>query len=292
MTAKFTAARREAFFRALARTGNQTLACEQAKVSRSWVTLHRSGDPEFRRRIEEAIAVAKVRLDAAPERRPEDKALRWQDGDELVVRGSNGRRTQIARSRLKQWSPRVETRFLAKLAASCNVKAACAEVGMTPASAYGHRNRWPAFQRRWDEALENGYVRLEGTLVENAANLYSREDYPLDHPLPDMTTAQAIHLLHMHKHGVLGIGKRPGRLAGPPDMDEVRKSILRKIEAIARLDEREAERKARREARKAQREGRQEAEGKAQGDEGAAEREGCDPVVGDCGCGRSGRGRA
>jgi hypothetical protein len=279
MTAKFTAARREAFFRALARTGNQSLACEHAKVSRSWVTLHRSGDPEFRRRMEEAIAVAKARLDEAPERRPADKALRWQDGDELVVRGSRGRRTQIARSRLKQWSPRVETRFLAKLAASCNVKAACAEVGMTPASAYGHRNRWPAFLRRWDEALENGYIRLEGTLVANAANLYSHEEYPLDHPLPDMTTAQAIHLLHMHKHGVLGIGKRPGRLAGPPDMDEVRKSILRKIEAIARLDEREAERKARREASKAQREGRQEAEVKAQGDEGAAEREGCDPVV-------------
>lgn len=279
MTAKFTAARCEAFFRALARTGNQTLACEHAKVSRSWVTLHRSGDPEFRRRMEEAIAAAKARLDAATERRPEDKALRWQDGDELVVRGTNGRRTQIARSRIKQWSPRVETRFLAKLAASCNVKAACAEVGMTPASAYGHRNRWPAFQRRWDEALENGYIRLEGTLVANAANLYSHDEFPLDHPLPDMTTAQAIHLLHMHKHGVLGIGKRPGLLARPPDMDEVRKSIMRKIEAIARHDEREAARKARREARKVQREGQLEAEGEVQGDEGAAPRESCDPVV-------------
>jgi hypothetical protein len=276
MTAKFTAARREAFFRALARTGNQTLAAEQAKVSSSWVQLHRSGDPDFRRRMDEAIAEAKARLDAAPQLRPEDKALRWQDGNELVVRGSRGRRTQIARSRLKQWSPRVETRFLAKLAASCNVKAACAEVGMTPASAYGHRNRWPAFLRRWDEALENGYIRLEGTLVENAANLYSREDYPLDHPLPDMTTAQAIHLLHMHKHGVLGIGKRPGRLAGPPDMDEVRKGIMRKIEAIARLDEREAARKARREARKAQREGQEGDEAHCDG--GAAPRESRDPA--------------
>jgi hypothetical protein len=275
MTAKFTAARREAFFRALARTGNQSLAAEQAKVSQSWVTLHRSGDPEFRRRIDEAIAAAKARLDEAPERRPADPRLRWQDGDELVVRGTNGRRTQIARSRLKQWSPRVETRFLAKLAASCNVKAACAEVGMTPASAYGHRNRWPAFARRWDDALENGYIRLEGTLVENAANLYSRDEFPLDHPLPDMTTAQAIHLLHMHKHAVHGLGKRPGRLAGPPDMDEVRKSILRKIEAIARHDEREAERKARREARKAQ---QQEAEGEVQCDESAAQGERCDPA--------------
>jgi hypothetical protein len=274
MTAKFTAARREAFFRALARTGNQTLAAEQAKVSQSWVTLHRSTDPEFRRRIDEAIAAAKARLDGASERRPADKRLLWQDGDELVVRGSNGRRTQIARSRLKQWSPRVETRFLAALASTCNVKAACAEVGMTAASAYGHRKRWPAFERRWAEALENGYVRLEYAVVANAANLHSREEFPLDHPLPDMTTAQAIHLLHMHKHGVLGIGGRPGRLGRPPDMDEIRKSIMRKIDAIATHDEREKARKARRGVRQEA----QPEEGAARGDEGAAPREGGDAV--------------
>jgi len=250
MTAKFTAARRYLFLRVLAQTGNQTLAAEQAKVSRSWVHLHQSTDPDFRRRMDAAIAAAKARLDGATGPRPSDKRLRWHDGDELVVRGSNGRRTQVARSRLKQWSPRVETRFLAVLASTCNVKAACAEVGLTAASAYGHRQRWPVFMQRWDEAIENGYIRLEAALVENAANLYAQEDYPLDAPLPNMTTAQAIHLLHMHKHGVLGIGKRPGRLAGPPDMDAVRKSIMRKIEAIATHDEREAARKARREARK------------------------------------------
>ena len=75
---------------------------------------------------------------------------------------------QIARARLKQWTPRIEDRFLAVLAATCNVKAACAEVGMTAASAYAHRKRWPAFAGRWDEAVEEGYARLEFALVENA----------------------------------------------------------------------------------------------------------------------------
>lgn len=36
MSARTSAARRRAFFVALAATGNQTLAAERAKVSRSW----------------------------------------------------------------------------------------------------------------------------------------------------------------------------------------------------------------------------------------------------------------
>ena len=44
-----SAARKAAFFDALRATGNQTLAAEAAKVSRSWVCLHRAQDPEFRR---------------------------------------------------------------------------------------------------------------------------------------------------------------------------------------------------------------------------------------------------
>jgi hypothetical protein len=245
MTARFTAARRRAFLRALAATGNQTLAAERAKVSRSWVQLHRSTDPAFRQAVADAVADAKAALAGVASPVPEAAALRWHDGNELVVRGSGGsgggRRVQIARSRTKQWSPRLEARFLATLASTCNVKAACAEVGLTAAAAYGHRNRWRSFQERWDEALETGYIRLEMALVDKAGNLFSDPDYPLDLPLPDMTTADAIHLLHMHKHQVHGIGKRPGAVGKPPDMDEIRKSILRKIEAIERWHARQVE---------------------------------------------------
>ena len=41
----------------------------------------------------------------------------------------------------KQWTPRVEAHFLAALRETCNVKAACAEVGLTQQSGYGHRKR-------------------------------------------------------------------------------------------------------------------------------------------------------
>lgn len=216
MSAKFTAARRNAFLAALAQSGNQTLAAERAKVSRSWVHLHRSSDPAFRAAMDEAIAAAKARLDAAEARRPEDKDLRWQEGAELVVRGSNGRRTQIARSRIKQWSPRAEQAFLRALASTCNVKAACAQVGLTPASAYAHRQRWPAFMRLWDEAIETGYARIEMALVAAAGHYLSPDEHPPEAPLAGMTVAQAIHILHMHKYVVRGQGRRPGLSAAPP----------------------------------------------------------------------------
>lgn len=254
MSAKFSASRKQAFLRALSETGNQTLAAERAKVSRSWVQLHRSGDPAFRRAVEQAVAEAKAGLLRQAQDRLRDaqgergyglggNGAGYANGEELVVRGTGGsgggKRVQVARSRVKQWTPRVEERFLAALAGTCNVKAACAQVGLTPASAYNHRNRWPGFQRRWDAALELGFVLLEGRLVEAACNFFSPpEDAPIDPEITGMSFAAGLHLLHMHKHQVRGVGKKPGAIGKPPDMDEVRDSILRKMDAFDRHEAR------------------------------------------------------
>lgn len=239
MTRKFDAARRHAFLAALRATGNQTLAAERAKVSRSWVQLRRSEDPAFRSAVAQAVDEAKASLRQTQAERGGNGAG-YAQGAELVVRGTGGsgggKRVQIARARLKQWSPRTEERFLAALAQTCNVKAACAEVGLTPASAYNHRNRWPAFARRWDEAVELGYTLLEFALIEAAGNIFSGEGPVAPGPvaLGEIAVDQAIHLLHMHQHKVHGLGKRPGLRAREPDIDDVRAEILRKIAAIER----------------------------------------------------------
>ncbi len=245
MTRKFSEARREAFLAALRETGNQTIAAERAKVSRSWVQLHRSQDPAFKRAIDKAVAEAKAALQHAEEEQGTGckPASGWGflDGEELVVRGTGGsgggKRVQIARARVRGWSPRVEERFLAALTATCNVKAACAEVGLTPASAYNHRRRWPAFARRWDVAVEIGCDQIEMGLIEAAGNFLLGEDPPDAAPLRGMTVDHAIHLLHMHKHQVHRIGKRPGLRARERDFETVRASIVRKIEVIERHDQ-------------------------------------------------------
>lgn len=239
MTRKFSQARKDAFLAAVRETGNQAIACERAKVSRSWVQLHRSEDAAFRQAVDEAVAEAKARLGSHPERRP-PSGWGFLDGEELVVKGTGGagggKRVQIARARVRQWSPRVEERFLAALAATCNVKAACAEVGLTAASAYGHRRRWPAFAERWDAAVKEGYDRIEMGLIECAGNFLSGEGLPDAAPITGMTVDHALHLLHMHKHQVHRVGGRPGLRARWPDIEEVRATIQRKVDVIKRHD--------------------------------------------------------
>lgn len=94
MAAKFSEARRRALLAALRASGNQTLAAEKAKVSRSWVQLHRSTDPDYKRACEGAVAAAKASFDrlrtsGAGGRKP-PAGWGFLDGAELVVRGSGG----------------------------------------------------------------------------------------------------------------------------------------------------------------------------------------------------------
>lgn len=238
MSARTTPARRAAFLRALGETGNQTLAAERAKVSRAWVQLHRSSDPGFRADAAAAVAAAKARLRAAEGVGP-DRGWRAQAGEELAVRGSNGRRCQIARARLKQWTPRVEKRFLEVLAGCCNVRRACAAVGLSVQSAYGHRRRWADFAERWDVALAMGYDRLEYSMVAHAGRTFDPDEPAEDAMVPELpvapiTVADALQLLRLHRYRVHGVGRAlPGRRPRPRSLDEVRGSILRKLEAMA-----------------------------------------------------------
>lgn len=235
MTAKTSPARRAAFLAAVAQTGNQTLAAERAKVSRAWVQLQRSNDPAFRADLDAAVAAARARLRAADTVAPAS-GWRAQAGEELAVRGTNGQRVQVARARLSQWTPRVEKRFLDALAGCCNVKLACAAAGMSVQSAYGHRTRWPGFMQRWDEALEMGYDALEYAMIEAAGRMLD-PDGALDDdieprmPLGPIVIADALVLLKLHQYRVHGIGKPP-RWKRKRTLDEVRGSILRKLERV------------------------------------------------------------
>jgi hypothetical protein len=253
MSAKTSAARTAAFFTALAETGNQTISAERARVSRSWVTLHRSADPAFKARMEAAIAEARERLSRAGAVTSSGK---WANinGEKLVVRGSRGRRAQVSRARLKQWTTAEEARFLAVLSATCNLKLACREVGLSAASAYGHRHRWPEFSDRWDSAVEEGYWALQGAMLERATvsldphHYDYLEDWKPAIPMEPMTVDQAFALLRMNKdsafrywaqkRGLHGWGRnRNAELS----RDELNASILKKLSVLRqRMDAGEA----------------------------------------------------
>jgi hypothetical protein len=109
-----------------------------------------------------------------------------------------------------------------------------AEAGISKGAAYVHRNRWPAFAARWNAAVEAGYAGIETGLLEQAGNSFSAPGPPPPGPLPPMSVDQALHLLHMPKHKVAGLGGRPGRAERLPKMEDVRRSIARTIEAVDR----------------------------------------------------------
>lgn len=225
--------RRATFLKALEVCGNQTVAAERTCVSRSWVCKERGLNPEFDAECRRVIDAARARLRKAEGNRPPEG---WGhlDGVELVVRGTNGRRVQIARARAGQWTARSEDRFLEVFAATCNARAAYAAAGKSKGSAYTHRKRWPGFARRWEEAEETGYWRLEDALFERGANLFSADELPPDAPISRMTVDEALQLLRLHQFQVREIGKAPGRRPRIRTFEEMRPGILRKWSVLAR----------------------------------------------------------
>lgn len=258
MSAKVSAARRAAFLKALAETGSLTLSAGRARVNKDWSLWHRKRDPGFDAACREAIAAAELAIDATRDARGMVPPSGWGylDGVALVVRGGPGRRTSIRRARVDGWSPAVETRFLRVLAGTCNVLAACREIRMTQASAYGHRKQWPAFAKLWDAAIEEGYARLEIALLENGNNLFSHAELPPACDMPPMYATEAIHLLHMHRRAVLGIGGQPGAQGSPvASPDELADALEKLMGTMARGKTVDAKRRARDEKEWARRRG-------------------------------------
>jgi len=162
-------------------------------------------------------------------------------GTNGVVRQAKNRGTKIVRTTGKRWSQAAERAFLEELAATANVRAAAATAGFSTTAIYKRRMRWPGFAEAWDEALEQGYVRIETMLVERATDSLSGEPIAGDRPVPAMTVAEAMNLLRLHRASVRGgAPQRYDARAKAPDFDEVRASILRKIEAIERARGRKA----------------------------------------------------
>ncbi|PXA83651.1 hypothetical protein DMC47_42825 [Nostoc sp. 3335mG] len=73
-----------------------------------------------------------------------------------------------AKKRPPQWNEERRRLFLETLADCSNVAASERAAGMAPGSAYRERRRSAEFRTAWDEALCEGYTRLELALLERA----------------------------------------------------------------------------------------------------------------------------
>lgn len=131
------------------------------------------------------------------------------------------------------WDDAAEAIFFDTLAATCNVTASAQAAGFTTPTVYEHRRKRPGFADRWQAALEQGYARLEMTLLQAANDSLAGVPFDADRPIPRMTVDQALDVLRAHHQRVTGGPHRgPGRYARPRPLDEVRAGIERKIRAI------------------------------------------------------------
>lgn len=165
------------------------------------------------------------------------RAVKGPTGTFLRASGKDG--PQRIASNGARWTDEAEALFLDHLAASCNVRLSAEAAGFSKEALYRRRRVDPDFAQAWQTALEQGYVRLEMLLVEGATATASP---PADRaerallPFPEMTVREAIVILQLHRASVKGDGttRGAGWRARPRRLDDVRDSILRKLEAFDR----------------------------------------------------------
>ncbi|MEG3163780.1 hypothetical protein U1701_04150 [Sphingomonas sp. PB2P19] len=75
---------------------------------------------------------------------------------------------KVKRASATWWTHDKRERFLDMVAATANVRMAAQDVGMSLTGAYALRRRDAAFAALWEEALEQGYGRLEAELLSSA----------------------------------------------------------------------------------------------------------------------------
>lgn len=221
---------RAGFLRALGRSGSVAGAARAAGVDRTTAHGARARDARFAAAWDKAVAGARARLGAGvgPPMARDEIVRRSRHGRPCVMRAGPGR-----------WSAGKEALFLAVLEDTANVRAAADAVGMSTTAIYARRAAQPGFAEAWAKALATGYADVELLLIRNAKAVLD------DAPRPrrregegrglkdDMTVADALNLLRLHRAGVKGgAPQRYGWRAREPDIEEVRAEVLRKVAAM------------------------------------------------------------
>lgn len=88
-------------------------------------------------------------------------------------RAGGAARPQQRKRRSDGWTKEEEQLFLETLAETCNASEAARVAGRCRAGAYRKRRADPAFERAWEEAMDEGYAEIELMLMR--ASLFGAE---------------------------------------------------------------------------------------------------------------------
>ena len=145
---------------------------------------------------------------------------------EMIVTRHKGR-PQVKKQKASGWTKARRDLFLTELAATCNVSAALRKVGMSGGGLYRYRRQSAEFRAEWQEALAEGYAKLEMALLDRAINGTVKPVFNAGKQVGEITEysdAVAMRLLTAHKDSA-------GR-SGPlliEDLDVVRQRVELKL---------------------------------------------------------------
>lgn len=192
-----------AFLKALRQTGNVREAARVLGVHRSTFTKRRVKHPAFAAAWDAALAVASAN---AHQRLPANAAAHTGAPRVVVVKG----RLQLRRATRGRLTRQAQQAFLLALSASANVRLAAAATGFSHSAFYRLRERDPGFAREMRLALQEGYERLEGTLLERIDPVSAADDawrHNERPATPPMTVGQALQLLYLHQKEARGLAE-------------------------------------------------------------------------------------
>lgn len=154
---------RRLFLRALRRGRRLDEAAAAAGHSESGFCALRRRDPDFARKWAAAMAAS--------------AGLR-------LVRPNHRRRLQLRRMRHVRFDDARKEVFLNHFAGCCDVTESAEVAGVDESTVYKHRRKDPAFAAAFDEALAQGYARLEAEALRQRLEAQKRMRRALDDGVP------------------------------------------------------------------------------------------------------------
>jgi hypothetical protein len=164
------------------------------------------------------------------------------DPQDWIVPGKNRRlvKPRGQDRRVKFGKARREI-FLGHLAATCNVTASAAAAGISFSAVYRCRMRDPEFREAWEQALEQGYARLEAALLLRATGGGGGGvDLDLDAEAPiagadapdQVDWAKGMELLRHHARGQDRSAPGFGATARRAPFDVVAAKLVKRLKAL------------------------------------------------------------
>lgn len=162
----------------------------------------------------------------------------------MEIGGRPGRKMQAREARGSQqdkpeknsFTPAKREKFLSHFAATCNTKASARAAGISHATVYAWRRKDQGFARAFEQALEEGYLRLEAEVLRLSVEAlsFTADEEAAEEARGKVDVRTALAVLESYRRHA---GKRPGEmLVHRADEETVRARLEERLKLFGIID--------------------------------------------------------